>query len=294
MNTYLVWLEWPERCFRVDDGDLKLLRSLVPKGSRIVRARGERGFLRALPHATHAVVWNFSREWFSRAPRLRLLATPAAGRELVPVEAPPGVKVHFGGFHGDVMAESALAMMLAWCRGVVSAERLGPWPKIALSGMCYRLAGTHAVVLGYGRIGRRIGERLSALGVKVTGIRRGNLADLATAAKTADWLVCALPGDTGTTDIVDAALISKLPRRCVVVNVGRGNAIDEGALALALRRGRIAAALLDVWKKEPLEPGSPLGREDVPNLVRMPHSAAFSPEYLSDCFRELAEDGLLA
>lgn len=294
MNVYLIWLEWPERCFRATARDMALLRSMVPAGSRIVRARSEAGFLRALPSATHAVVWNFRSEWFARARRLRLLATPAAGRELVPTVAPPGVKIHFGAFHGDVMAESALAMMLAWCRGVVAAERLGPWPKLRLAERCYRMAGTHAVVLGFGKIGRRIGGRLSALGVKVTGIRRRNAGALASAVKTADWLVCALPGDTGTTDMVDGRLISRLPRRCVVVNVGRGNAIDEAALASALRRGRIAAALLDVWKTEPLPPDSPLGRSDVPNIVRMPHAAAFSPRYIGDCFRELSGEGLLA
>jgi D-2-hydroxyacid dehydrogenase (NADP+) len=239
------------------------------------------------------VTWSFKPEWFDRAKKLRLLATPAAGRELVPVEGPKGVKIHFGGFHGAAMAESVLAMMLAWCRGVVAAERLGRWPKIALSERCYRLAGTRAVILGYGRIGRTIGDRLSALGVEVTGIRRANIGELKPAAKKADWLICVLPGDTGTTDIVDAKLLKLLPKRCVVVNVGRGNAIDEEALAKALASGKIAGALLDVWKKEPLDESSPLGRDGVPNLVRMPHAAAFHMEYVADAFRELFEEGLL-
>jgi len=293
VNVYLIWLEWPEKCFRTSPEALAVLRGLVPKGSRIVRARTEAGFLRELPKATHVVTWHFKREWFERAPRLRLLATPAAGRELLPVEGPDGVTIHFGGFHGPAMAESVLAMMLAWCRGVMWSERLGRWPKIALSEKCYRLAGTRAVILGYGRIGRTIGSRLEALGVEVKGIRRGNAAELKTAAKTADWLICVLPGDTGTTDIVDARLLKALPKRCVVVNVGRGNAIDEVALADALKKGCIAGALLDVWKKEPLTADSPLGRDDVPNLVRMPHAAAFHMEYVADAFRELAAEGLL-
>ena len=293
MTTYLIWLEWPEKCFRTSPEALSVLRKLVPSGSRIVRARSEASFLRALPRATHVVTWSFKPEWFDRAKKLRLLATPAAGRELVPVEGPKGVKIHFGGFHGAAMAESVLAMMLAWCRGVVAAERLGRWPKIALSERCYRLAGTRAVILGYGRIGRTIGDRLSALGVEVTGIRRANIGELKPAAKKADWLICVLPSDTGTTDIVDAKLLKLLPKRCVVVNVGRGNAIDEEALAKALASGKIAGALLDVWKKEPLDESSPLGRDGVPNLVRMPHAAAFHMEYVADAFRELFEEGLL-
>ena len=135
--------------------------------ARIVRARSEKGFLKALPSATHVLTWHFRSEWFALAPRLRLLATPAAGRELVPKEGPPGVTIHFGGFHGGVMAESVLAMMLAWCRGVVAAERLGPWPKIALSGMCYRLAGTRA-----GRKRRRDQTDLRILGARDQDDRR--------------------------------------------------------------------------------------------------------------------------
>ena len=168
MNTYLIWLEWPEKCFRTSAEALSALRSLAPAGARIVRARSEKGFLKALPSATHVLTWHFRSEWFALAPRLRLLATPAAGRELVPKEGPPGVTIHFGGFHGGVMAESVLAMMLAWCRGVVAAERLGPWPKIALSGMCYRLAGTRAVILGYGRIGKALHKYLNTFTKNIT------------------------------------------------------------------------------------------------------------------------------
>lgn len=293
MNVYLVYLEWPEKCFRISPEALAVLRGLVPKGSRIVRARTEKAFLRALPSATHVITWPFKEEWFKLAPKLKVLATPSAGRELMPLEGPKGVRIHFGGFHGPAMAESVLALMLAWCRGVVAGERLGHWPKVALSERCYRLAGTRAVILGYGKIGHAIGDRLAAFDVEIVGIRRHNISSLRAEAKKADWLICVLPSDTGTTDIVDAKLIAALPRRCVVVNVGRGNAIDEAALASALKRGRIAAALLDVWKKEPLSEDSPLGKGDVPNLVRMPHAAAFYPEYVADAFRELAAEGLL-
>jgi phosphoglycerate dehydrogenase-like enzyme len=293
-NVCVVWLEWPEKCFRVDAGALSVLKACVPAGTRVVRARTEAGFLRALPAATHVIVWHFDPAWFSRAPRLRLVATPAAGREYVPAEGPAGVTIHFGAFHGPAMAESVLALMLAWCRGVVAAERLPHWPKLALSERCYRLAGTRAVILGYGRIGRTVGSRLAALGVEVTGVRRRNAKDLPRLLPTADWLICALPGDTGTDRLLDGKMLARLPKRAVVVNVGRGNVIDEEALARALSKGQVAAALLDVWQKEPLPVTSALGRPETPNVVRMPHAAAFYPAYLADCFRELAQEGLLS
>ena len=320
--TFLVWLEWPERCFRVNAEALRLLGRLVPKGARIVRARSERAFLRELPKATHALVWSFNSEWFARAPRLRLLATPAAGRELVPEEGPRGVRIHYGHFHGPYIAESVLAFVFAWARGFFRPElkRL-PWPRTEISDKCFTVAGTRAVIAGFGHIGRAIGRRLEENGVIVTGYTRHGLyfgtgeeqASFSTflsreesgfsttftrALSQADWFVLALPSTTGTDDFLDAKLLSKLPRRCVVVNVGRGNAVDERMLCRALKTGRLAGAYLDVRRHEPSatvleKPGHVTELGDLWNCVVMPHSSAFGRGYLSDFIDELAKEGLL-
>ena len=309
--VYLLWLEWAEKCFRLNARDLAYFRSLVPANAKVVRARSERAFLKALPGATHAVVWDFKSEWFANAPNLRVLATPAAGRELVPTEGPKGVRIHFGGFHGQIIAESVIAFMLAWSRGffVVRKAPTG-WPRVWLSDKCRTLAGTTAVIAGYGRIGRAIGAKLAPLGVDVYGITRhgfyhgdrriGQSADRPVLS-SADWFVLALPSTTGSDDFLDAKLIAKLPRSCVVVNVGRGNAVDERALADALAKGRLAGAYLDVCKAEPTAvrrkrtPTTAIDpkRPNVPNLVLMPHASAFSPDYIRLCFKELKDDGCI-
>lgn len=307
MNVYLIWLEWPEKCFRVDAEALRRLKSLVPTGSRVIRARDEAEFLRKLPSATHAIVWNFRKEWFAQAPKLKVLATPGAGRELVTREVPKGVTLHFGGFHGAIMAESVAAFVLAWARGFFLAQPDG-WPRTWMSDKCYTVAGTRAVVLGYGRVGRAIGAKLESLGVEVFGYARH--LRIATSAfnaklKKADWLVMALPSDTGTDDILDAKLLAKLNPRCCVINVGRGNSIDERSLLKALRDGTVAGAYLDVFKDEPsFFRGIPKTKSDgvilgtapakLPrNLIRMPHSSAFSGNYVKMAFEELAHDGVL-
>ena len=216
--------------------------------------------------------------------RLRVLATPAAGRELLPTDAemPPGVTRVNGAFHGQLMCETVLACIFAHARGLYRAydfQREGTlWPRGEMSPFCSRVAGTHAVILGYGKIGRTIGARLEALGVSVTGIRRRNVGDLLPALKTADWLVVALPSDTGTDNLVNRRVLAALPRRAV--------------LADALRRRRIAGAYLDVFKQEPLTADSPLAA-DLPGLVRLPHMSAFAPEYLPLFFQELADGGWL-
>jgi len=315
VNAYLIWLEWPEKCFRVNEGDLKLFRSLVPKGSRIVRVKSERAFLKALPSATHAVVWHFKKEWFARAMKLKVLATPAAGRELVAWRAAPkDIKVHFGSFHGPIISETVLGFLLAWTRGFFWK---GPmWPRKELAEHCGDLEGTTAVIAGFGRIGRAIAARLEPFGVECFGITRHGIFTLAdfheggsttekipsSLLRRADWFIIALPSDTETDDFLDARLIRRLPKKCVVVNVGRGNAVDEEALLAAIKEGRLAGAYLDVFKHEPtaLNPRiGPRGKglaaaKSVPwNLVRMPHACAFSSRYMKECFKELKTEGLL-
>ena len=299
-SRYLIWLNWPERPFRLSAADLRLFRSLV-RGGEVKAVRSERAFLRELPSATHAICWEFRREWFMRAARLCVLATPGAGRELLPTdgELPRGVRKFHGGFHGSIMSETAIAYMLAWCRGIYPAygwQKSGRaedlWRRVALGERCFTLSGTKAVILGYGRIGHAIGAKLEALGVAVKGIRRRNADALPAAVADADWLVCVLPSDTGTDNIVDAKLLRMMKRSAVLINIGRGNAVDERALAAALKRRRIAAAFLDVFKREPLTTASPLAA-DLPGLFRFPHASAFSPDYLTRFFLELAARGAL-
>ena len=293
---HLIWLNWPIGAFRLDARSFALYKSLAR--GRVEAVQSERAFLKALPEATHVVCWEFKKEWFERAKRLRVLATPAAGRELLPRddEMPPGVVRVNGAFHGAIMSETVLACVLAHARGLYWAhdwQREGVlWPRSAMSPHCRRVAGTRAVVLGYGRIGRAIGAKLKALGVEVVGIRRRNASALKEECRGADWLIAALPSDTGTDDMVDAGVLGALPRRAVFINVGRGNCVDESALVGALRSRRLAAAFLDVFKNEPLTADSPLAA-DVPGLHRLPHASAFAPDYLDLFFRELSAAGRL-
>ena len=314
--TVLVHLEWPERCFRVNDGDLDYLRSLLPPDAVLRRVTTESEFLSALPEATVALCWRFRAEWYALAPRLELVATPAAGRELVEPPPPPAADlprkavVHFGGYHGEIISETVLGFILAWAHGFF--RELPLWPRSILAEEIGALHGSRAVILGYGRIGRAIGARLAAFGVEIFGYSRHlgvTDAQLDEELRRADWVVLALPSDTGTDDFLDARRLALLPRRAVVVNIGRGNAIDERALLGALRRGEIAAAYLDVFKNEPtvLNPeGLKRAGEDAawdlanlpaaelpPNLIRTPHAAAFSSRYMRLCFKELKDEGLL-
>ncbi len=317
-NKYLVYLNWPEKCFRAQPADIDFLKTLLPRGAEVAVVKSDAAFLRELPSATHVLTWHFKHEWYARAAKLKVVATPSAGRELVSQDAPKGVKIHFGGFHGAIMSESVVAFILAYAHGFFAARayagyggakpsKIPNWPRAELGDSCFTIAGTRAAIVGYGRIGRAIGEKLTALGVSVTGYRRANIADLDAELPNVDWLILALPSDTGTDNFLSKARLAKLPRRAVVVNVGRGNAIDEAALLAALRSHRLAAAYLDVFQGEPCLQGKlgsvPIAQQfkilgtdpiSLPNnLIRMPHSSAFSRDYMKRFLTELKHDGCL-
>ncbi len=273
------------------------LRETFP-GAKVVWCRTEESFLKVLPRTQIALTWAFRQEWFARAPALRRIATPAAGRDFFAITPPARVKVRYGTFHGPVMAETVLGLMLAFNRGLFEAYRrqlAGElWPRAALFGVRL-LAGTHAVIVGCGHIGGMIGRMLKPFGVCVTGVRRSpprrrpawmrgddqvvGLDGLDAALRKADHVVVVLPSDTGTDRLFDARRLALLPRRAVMYNVGRGNCIDEAALAKALRSGALRGACLDVFAREPLTADSPLAA-DLPGLVRVPHASAFTETYI--------------
>lgn len=269
-------------------------------GHELVSVANETQLLAELPFADAAVVWRFPSEWYALAPRLRHVFTPSAGRE--PFEPDPSglVAMHFGRFHGALMAESLVGMisfMNLELGAAIAAQAEQRWDRAPYSRR-RRLAGQVALIIGFGAIGQHCGRLLSALGLVVHGLRRGSAPASPPAARLftpeqrfealalADHVVCVLPGDTGTDHFLDAAAFDAMKPGSVVYNLGRGNAIDVRALTAALRGGRIAGAFLDVVPEEPLPAGSPLWQ--VPNLYLTPHASAIGADYLDLYFEELA------
>ena len=298
VDSIVVYQEASVPYFRMRKEHIARLRQAFP-AARVTWCHSERSCLRTLPQAQIVVSWAFRQEWFARAPRLRAVLSSAAGRDLSPLDPPQGVTVRYGTFHGPLMAETVLGMMLAFERGIFTAYahqlRGDLWPNSALYGTVRLLHGSHAVILGFGHIGKAIGSLLKPFGVRVTGLRRTPPAQLPpwftpgdrqltadqldTVLPEADHLILVLPSDTGTDRMINAARLAKLPRHAVLYNVGRGNCVDEAALARALQKGTLRGACLDVFADEPLTPDSPLAA-DLPGLVRMPHASAFADEYM--------------
>jgi phosphoglycerate dehydrogenase-like enzyme len=154
-------------------------------------------------------------------------------------------------------------------------------------------------LVGYGAIGRHAARVLAAMGMRVHGLKRHADQDtqgverlfardqLLEAVALADHVACILPSDTGTDRLIDSAVLEQMKPSAFLYNLGRGNAVDETALGVALRSGRIAGAFLDVVADEPLPDVSALW--NLPNLYLTPHASAICDEYLDLYFEELGE-----
>jgi phosphoglycerate dehydrogenase-like enzyme len=189
------------------------------------------------------------------------------------------------GSYGVTIAEHIIAVTLMMMRKITSyyAESLnGNWELEHYQQDSIK--DSRITVLGTGDIGNEFARRARAFApAKITGVcRSGVNNDPAYDAVTAigqldeilpetDLLVMSLPATPETDDILDRARIALLPRGAYIVNVGRGNAIDEDALADALDSGLLAGAALDVFKTEPLPEGSRLW--NTKNLLITPHVA---------------------
>lgn len=293
-----VWLTDPVvDCWTLGAAHLRRLERELPR-ARIIPCADAAAFRQALPKARAAIVWVFRPDWLPLAPHLEWIATPAAGRDYFQV-ARPGLDLTYGRFHGRIMGQTVAAMVLAENRGILASCRAmqagEAWPRGILSPVMRTLEETHAVILGFGSIGAWIARYLKPFGVRITGVRRHPRAEARPAwfdvgdrvagigrldalLPTADHLILALPATPETDGLLDAARLARLPPTAAVYNVGRGNAIDETALACALRARRLRAAYLDVFRREPLAPHSPLRR--APNVLLMPHASAIDPRYL--------------
>jgi phosphoglycerate dehydrogenase-like enzyme len=192
------------------------------------------------------------------------------------------------GANALVAAHTAVAGVLALARHLPrlwQAQQRREWAPLQGSGPPRDLDGQVAVLVGWGPIGQQIGRLLQALGLKLVVVRQQDVPagpGIATVTFTqlhevlpqAGWLLLACPLTPRTRGLVDAQALALLPAGARIVNVARGEIVDQAALIEALRSGRLGGAFLDVFEHEPLASASPLW--DLPNVIVTPHSAGLS------------------
>jgi phosphoglycerate dehydrogenase-like enzyme len=242
--------------------------------------------------------FHFPREHFTAAPQLRWIHSASAGVEanLFPeLVASAVVLTNSTGLHAVSIPEHVLGQMLVLARNFHEALRLqqrAEWNRfgvISYAGGVRELHGGNLAILGAGAIGRSLAQLAGALGMHVRVMRRdatrpvpGAEAVVAPAAlhellAWADWVVCALPMTAETRGLIDAPALRAMRSSAYLINVGRGESVDEETLVEALRKGAIAGAALDVFDQEPLPAEHPFW--SLPNLVLTPHISGYTPDY---------------
>ncbi len=185
------------------------------------------------------------------------------------------------------IAQTAITGLLMLARNFprwLTAQRERRWDPTRAPHFPRDLPGQTALIVGLGSIGSEIARLARVLGLRVIGVRRspqrpGDPVDelhppqkLPELLPRADWLIIASPLTAETRGMVNADLLARLPQGACIINIGRGEIVDEAAMAAALRDGRLGGAYLDVFEKEPLPADSPLW--DLPNVLISPHNSA--------------------
>jgi glyoxylate reductase len=226
-----------------------------------------------------------------RCPRLRAISSVSVGVDHVDVAAATarGIPVgHTPGVLTETTADLAFALLLAAARRVAEGDRFvraGGWtparvwePDMLLGRDVH---GATLGLVGFGAIGQAVARRAKGFGMRVLawsrtqravpGIEFVSLDALLGAADFVSVHVALAPETRG---LLDAPALARMKPGAVLVNTARGGIVDETALADALRAGRVAAAGLDVFAREPLDPASPLLA--LPNVVVTPHIGSAS------------------
>lgn len=256
-----------------------------------------------------AIAWSIRPNQIAAAKKLHWIHSPAAAvhqlmfPELVNSKI---VLTNAREVHGPVVAEHVIALIFALAKkipGSVLLQQKHIWGQQILWDETPRVrevAGATLGIIGLGSIGRAVVKSAKALGMRVVALREhpengSEGADVVLGPDQADevfrqsdYVVLAAPVTGSTRALADEKRLALMKPDACLINVGRGQLVDEPALADALRKKTIGAAALDVFPKEPLPKDSPLW--DVPNLLITPHTAALTEKLWARHYDLFAEN----
>jgi hydroxypyruvate reductase len=227
-------------------------------------------------------------ELLEQCPRLQIVANCGVGYDGVDLQAcrVRGVSVtNTPDVLTDDVADTAMALLIMTSRGLIKANRalhLGRWDDGAYT-LTQKASGKRAGIVGLGRIGKAIAQRLGPMQMEIAyhgrqpqaGVPYRYEPSLVELAAWCDFLILICPGGPGTHHLVNAEVLAALGPKGILINVARGSVVDEQALVAAVQAGSIGAVGLDVFEHEPHVPQALL---DAPNAVLLPHVGSATHE----------------
>ncbi|MBI3784808.1 MAG: D-2-hydroxyacid dehydrogenase [Deltaproteobacteria bacterium] len=291
------------------DEDCRRLEARFP-GVHLVAIEDPADLSREIVDADVFVGFTIPRDVFVAARQLRWVQSISAGIEenLYPEMLASSVVLTGGtGLHAVCIPEHVLGQMFVLARNFHEAQRLQAaceWNRfqcIIFGPSIIELQGSNLAIFGAGAIGQGLAQRAAALGMHVRVLRRHATRPLPGVEAVvpperlqellswADFVVLALPLTRETHGLVGERQLAAMKSSAHLINVGRGELIDEEALVSALQRGAIGGAALDVFNQEPLPSEHPFWK--LPNLVLTPHISGYTPNYFRKAL-DLFEDNL--
>ena len=259
---------------------------------------------KAAPHAEVMLNWSGTlaliRETFLKCRGLRWIQSRSVGleRTLFPELISSDVTLTNGrGVFSPSLGEFALAAILYFAkdlRRMIRNQQRGLWEPFDVT----LVSGQTAGIVGYGDIGRAVAARARSVGMNVLALRRqvpttnepdplvdrlyGSQQRIEMIARC-DYLIVAAPLNDETRGLIGEAEFSAMKQTAVVINLGRGPVIEEGAMIKALTEHRIKGAALDVFDEEPLPPGHAFYKME--NVLLSPHCADHTSDWLDNAMR---------
>ena len=263
---------------------LLIMLSALPDSTRIAAGDRVEAFTRAAPEADVILNWTGSRELLCQvwgmAPQVRWVHSRSAGLDdlLFPELAGSSLTLtNARGVFSEILGEFVIGAVLLFAKGfrrMARSQEAGVWDQFDT----VQIAGQTMGVIGFGDIGRAAARRAEALGMQVLAMRSSSGPERKRELLTnSDYIVLSTPLTEETRGIIGTKELRAMKPGAVLINVGRGPLVDEGALIAALRERRIGGAALDVFDQEPLPAGHPFYALD--NLLLSPHCADHTPDW---------------
>lgn len=288
------------------DKDIPFLAELQQK-AMIVVGDSAAEFAQAAVDAEIILNWSGSlallREVFLISPRVRWIHSRSAGLEqmLFPELVASNVIVtNARGVFSPSLGEFALAAILYFAkdlRRMIRNQISGVWEQFEVT----MVSGQTLGIVGYGSIGRAVASRACALGMNVLGLRRGSQTsnedslidkvyqseELLEMLPQCDYVVVTVPLTEQTRALIGDTEFAVMRKNVVVINIGRGPTVEEGAMIRALSQRRIRGAALDVFDQEPLPQGHPF--YSLENVLLSPHCADHTSDWLDNAMRSFLD-----
>ena len=296
MNV-LISIRQPVVAWVIPPGHVEWLRRRLPDVT-FTHALDARADVEGIVDADAVFTWTMTPEMLGRARRLRWVHSSAVAVGTLPLRelAARGVTItNSRGIQSAAIAEHAIGCLLAIAKRLpllIRSQDQRRWGQneLVAEAMPWLVQGRSMGIIGLGTIGQAVAVRAAALGMRVAGVRRRQTEGrpegvaevlgperLADVVASSDVLVLAAPWTESTDRLINEQTIRRMKRGSVLINVARGQLVDESALAMALAEGHLGGAVLDVFNEEPLPPTSPLW--SAPNAIITPHTSGFRADH---------------